>query len=79
MNVMGGPSAMQTDMGIFTNFRFSSDMGIQFRTEFFNIFNNVNFSNPSTDVSSGNFGRITGLSGVFGAPRIIQFGLKFVF
>ena len=43
MNVMGGPSAMQTDMGIFTNFRFSSDMGIQFRTEFFNIFNNVNF------------------------------------
>ena len=79
MNVMRGPSATQTDMGIFKNFRFSSDMGIQFRTEFFNVFNNVNLGGPNTDVSSGNFGRITGLSGVFGQPRIIQFGLKFVF
>ena len=79
MNVMRGPSATQTDMGIFKNFRFSSDMGIQFRAEFFNVFNNVNLSGPSTDVSSGNFGRITGLNGVFGQPRIIQFGLKFVF
>jgi hypothetical protein len=79
MNVMRGPSATQTDMGIFKNFRFSSDMGVQFRAEFFNVFNNVNLSGPSTDVSSGNFGRITGLHGVFGQPRIIQFGLKFVF
>ena len=47
-------------MGIFKNFRFSSDMGIQFRAEFFNVFNNVNLSGPNTDVSSGNFGRITG-------------------
>ena len=60
MNVMRGPSATQTDMGIFKNFRFSSDMGIQFRAEFFNVFNNVNLGGPNTDVSSGNFGRITG-------------------
>jgi hypothetical protein len=78
-NVMRGPNQTQTDMGIFKNFRFTNDMGIQFRAEFFNVFNNVNFSNPSTDVSSGNFGRITSLNGVFGAPRIIQFGMKFVF
>jgi hypothetical protein len=64
---------------VFKNFRFSSDQSIQFRAEFFNVFNNVNLGGPSTSVSSGNFGRITGLSGVFGAPRIVQFGLKFVF
>ena len=79
MNVMRGPSATQTDMGVFKNFRFSSDMGVQFRAEFFNVFNNVNLGNPNTSVSSGNFGRITGLHGVFGQPRIMQFGLKFVF
>jgi hypothetical protein len=79
MNVMRGPSAMQTDMGIFKNFRFSSNMGVQFRAELFNVFNNVNLGNPNTDVSSGNFGRVTGVHGVYGQPRIIQFGLKFVF
>ena len=66
-------------MGMFKNFRFSSNMGVQFRAEFFNIFNNVNLAGPSSSVSSGNFGRITGLHGVFGQPRILQFGLKFVF
>jgi hypothetical protein len=79
MNVMRGPSATQTDLGIFKNFRFTNDTGVQFRAEFFNVFNNVNFGNPNTSVSSGNFGRITGLHGVFGSPRIVQFGLKFVF
>jgi hypothetical protein len=79
MNVMRGPSATQTDLGVFKNVRFTNDMGVQFRAEFFNVFNNVNFGNPTTSVSSGNFGRITGLNGVFGSPRIVQFGLKFVF
>ena len=54
-------------------------MGIQFRAEFFNVFNNVNLAGPNTDVSSGNFGRDHGTNGVFGPPRILQFGLKFVF
>jgi hypothetical protein len=79
MNGMRGQSATQTDLGIFKNFRFTNDTGVQFRAEFFNVFNNVNFGNPNTSVSSSNFGRITGLHGVFGSPRIVQFGLKFVF
>ena len=48
---------------------------MQFRAEFFNVFNNVHFSNPSTNFSSASFGRITGA----GDPRILQFGSKTIF
>jgi Carboxypeptidase regulatory-like domain len=74
-----GPSLHSWDMGLFKNFRMSSDMNIQFRAEFFNIFNRVNFDNPNSNASGGGFGTITRTDQSFGDPRILQFGLKFVF
>jgi hypothetical protein len=74
-----GPSLQSWDMGLFKNFRMNTDMNIQFRAEFFNVFNQVNFDIPNTNVSGANFGRITRTDPSFGDPRIIQFGLKFVF
>jgi hypothetical protein len=74
-----GPSLHSWDMGLFKNFRFSSDMNVQFRAEFFNIFNQVNFDLPNRNVSGGNFGRITRTDQSFGDPRILQFGLKLAF
>jgi hypothetical protein len=50
-------------------------VGVQFRAEFFNLFNNVNFNAPNSNVSSAQFGRITSALD----PRIIQFGLKLLF
>ena len=56
----------------------------QFRSEFFNLFNRVNFlsprqhgTTPFTDVNNLNFGKYL----IVGAqdPRILQFGLKFLF
>jgi hypothetical protein len=35
----------------------------------------VNLGNPNTNASAAAFGRITGA----GAPRVIQFALKFMF
>jgi hypothetical protein len=53
------------------------DATLQFRAEFFNIFNHAQFANPvSTDISKPNFGWITGSSV---NPRLIQFALKFIF
>ena len=43
-----GPSTYYFDMGLSKNVRFSNDMSMQFRAEFFNIFNQVNFANPNT-------------------------------
>ena len=74
-----GPSLHSWDMGLFKNFRISTDMNVQFRAEFFNVFNQVNFDLPNRNVSGGNFGVITRTDPSFGDPRIIQFGLKFVF
>ena len=74
-----GPNLHSWDMGLFKNFRISTDMNVQFRAEFFNVFNQVNFDIPNTNRSGGNFGVITRTDPSFGDPRIIQFGLKFVF
>jgi hypothetical protein len=49
---------------------------LELRTEFFNAFNHAQFSNPDTNKSNPNFGRITSTSV---NPRLIQFGLKYAF
>jgi hypothetical protein len=53
---------------------------VQFRAEFFNVFNQVNFDIPNRAVNNlSTLGRITRTDPGSGDPRIIQFGLKFVF
>jgi hypothetical protein len=49
---------------------------LEFRAEFFNIFNHAQFSNPTGNFSSGNFGKVTGVRDF---PRIGQLALKFTF
>ena len=48
---------------------------LEFRAEFFNILNSVQFRDPSTSITSGTFGQISTTYD----PRIIQFGLKFIY
>jgi hypothetical protein len=74
-----GPSLFSWDMGFFKSFAITEQVNLQFRAEMFNIFNQVNFANPNTNVSGGGFGRITITHPNAGDPRIIQFGLKLVF
>ena len=51
-------------------------MRLQFRTDFFNLFNQVNLGNPNTTpLTNGNFGKITSVAN----PRMLQFGLKLYF
>ena len=59
--------------------RYYARANLQFRAEMFNIFNQVNFSNPNTTVTGGGFGTITSTFSAGGDPRIIQFGLKLGF
>jgi hypothetical protein len=75
-----GPSLQVWDMGLSKNFRWNSSQYVQFRVEFFNIFNMVNFDVPNTAVNNqATLGRITRTDPSQGDPRILQFGLKFVF
>ena len=49
---------------------------LQFRAEFFNLFNRVDFGGPDTNVLSPTFGVISGQANT---PRVIQFALKLIF
>ncbi len=75
-NYLRGPGFWLLDFSVIKSFSIDERRSVQFRAEFFNVFNNVNFSNPNNNLESGTFGVITGQNG---DPRIIQFGLKVQF
>ena len=49
---------------------------LDFRTEFFNVWNHPEYSNPATGVNGTTYSQITSSSG---SPRLIQFALKYGF
>jgi hypothetical protein len=70
------------DLAIFKRTQFGPDdkLGLEFRTEFFNTFNRVQFGFPGTgyadSTTANSFGLINSQQNT---PRLIQFGLKFQF
>lgn len=77
-NVLVGPGAANFDFSTFKRVpvRALGENGeVQFRSEFFNLFNHPQFLNPSNRVDLAQGGTITGAR----AMRQIQFGLKVIF
>jgi hypothetical protein len=74
-DILYGPGAANWDMSFFKNIPVRENRRLQFRAEFFNIFNKPNFNNPTAVLSNPNVGQILGAGG----GRVIQFGLKFAF
>ena len=74
-NILRGPGFFNLDFGATKRTNVTERVGLDFRAEFFNVFNNVNFTQPNSNQSSGQFGRITSALD----PRIVQFGLKLQF
>ncbi len=75
-NIIRGPKQINTDLSIMKVFPVTETQKVEFRAEFFNLFNNVNFANPVSVVTSGNFGQIASTTT---GPRVIQFALKYNF
>ena len=75
-NILYGPGRVNMDFSIFKEFAIVEGLKLQFRTEFFNVFNHTQFDLPNAAIGAGNAGTITG---IVGTPRQIQFGLKLVF
>jgi hypothetical protein len=72
-----GPGFNRLDLSLLKDFRFSERFRLQFRSEFFNIFNHPNFAAPvSLDFTSSNFGQIGATRDAPYDPRQIQFALK---
>jgi len=74
-NIVDGPAFQQWDFSALKTIPIHESVNLQFRAEFFNIFNNVNFLLPNNDISSPNFGQIKSAR----AGRVVQLALKFSF
>jgi hypothetical protein len=75
-NAFRGPSRTNFDLGLAkTTPLWGENAKLEFRAEFFNILNSVQFKDPSTSITSGTFGQISTTYD----PRIIQFGIKFIY
>ena len=86
-NMLANPGLFNIDLAAIKYFPINERMKLQFRAEFFNLLNSVNFTVPGLGsanpdqsaagniVGTGNFGKLTCAAD----PRILQFALKFVF
>ena len=82
-----GPGFVDADIGIMKDTRIRETVSLQFRAEFFNIFNHTNLGLPTGGLGgaslflgggqrNGSAGQITSM---VGTPRQIQFALKILF
>jgi hypothetical protein len=81
--VLKGPGQFNFDTAFLKTTHVTESIVVQFRAEFFNFFNHPQFSNPGAAGNSDNTladvranNKITDTSV---GPRVIQFGLKFIF
>jgi hypothetical protein len=78
VGIISGPGQLNFDMALIKDTKLWEGGTLQFRTEFFNVFNHAQFAPPfGVDASTpSTFGVITSTSTT---PRVIQFGLKLLF
>jgi hypothetical protein len=83
-NILDGPGTSLVDFSLLKNIAIRDRHQLQFRTEFFNLFNHANFDFPErlcvgtiagAPCTSPQFGRI----GAARDPRVLQFALKYLF
>ena len=84
--VYTGPGLADVDFSLFKNTGITEKTNLQFRAEFFNIFNRANYGPPNTTVFSitpGSAPVVSPSAGVISttatSPRQVQLGLKLIF
>ncbi len=70
------PGIVNFDASLFKNIQFHEGVTLQFRAEFFNLFNHANFSPPDTTLGDKTFGQISSDALL---PRVGQLALKLTF
>jgi hypothetical protein len=71
-----GPDYVNTDFSVIKQFALPREMGLNFRAEFFNLFNHAQFGSPINDVSAVGFGAV---NSTIPNSRVIQLALKLSF
>jgi len=75
-NAAVGPNVWNVDIAVSRLLAIAGTRRLELRLESFNLFNHFNWGTPVTNFNAGTFGRITTQNG---APRIMQFGIKYDF
>ena len=70
-----GPGLNNWDMGLLKNEQITERTELQFRGEFFNVFNHAQFLAPAGSFIASNFGQVTAARD----PRIGQVSVKSLF
>ena len=87
-NIARGPGFVDTDFAVLKTTRLVENVNLQFRAEFFNIFNHTNLGLPIAglggaalfaDASGDRIGSASQITSMVATPRQIQFALKLVF
>jgi len=81
-NTIYGPNFRNVDFSVLKETKLGGSRNIEFRAEFFNIFNHPGFAQPDTTFGTSGFGKIFNTLGSTlgaGTSRQIQFALKFSF
>lgn len=73
-----GPGFWNADFSVQKVTKITEGTSFEMRLEAFNLFNHTNFANPSGNVASGNFGRISAIRANTNS-RLVQLGAKFYF
>lgn len=72
-----GPDFVNTDFSVIKQFRLPwESTSLNFRAEFFNLFNHAQFGQPISDINAIGFGAV---NSTVNNPRLVQFGLKLTF
>ena len=72
-----GPDFVNTDFSLIKQFNLPrKEMGLNFRAEFFNLFNHAQFGMPVNDINASGFGAV---NSTVNNPRLIQLALKLSF
>ncbi len=72
-----GPGFVNTDFSVIKQFVLPKEgMGLNFRAEFFNLFNHAQFGMPINDINAIGFGAV---NSTVNNPRLVQFALKLTF
>jgi hypothetical protein len=75
-NILTGPGRVNWDVSLFKNFDLLEKMRLQYRAEFFNMFNTPQLGIPNATIGDPNAGRITGTAG---NNRQVQMALRLTF
>ncbi len=76
------PGLVTFDFSVIKNTPITERVGVEFRAEFFNLFNRANFALPRRNLFEPNGDRIGSagrITSTVTTPREIQFGMKFIF